>query len=69
MNSKKKEKKLNRNQVLLEKNDREEAFMDTQEKQAQRDQLVMPVDDISNELLEEREENEKHKRRSAGDDD
>ncbi|MBS4178647.1 hypothetical protein [Lederbergia citrea] len=58
--------KINRDKVLRERNEKDEAFMKDQEKQAQRDQLVMPIDDISDELVEEREENEQDKRGSAG---
>lgn len=58
--------KIDREKVLAERNDKDEAFIKDKEKQAQRDQLVMPVDDISNKLVEEREEDEKDKRGSAG---
>ncbi|MBS4205334.1 hypothetical protein [Lederbergia citrea] len=58
--------KINRDKVLRERNEKDEAFMKDQEKQSQRDQLVMPIDDISDELVEEREENEQDKRGSAG---
>lgn len=58
--------KIDRAKTLAERNDKDKAFRKDAEKQAQRDQLVMPIDDISDELVEEREENEQDKRGSAG---
>ncbi|MBS4202275.1 hypothetical protein KHA93_21930 [Bacillus sp. FJAT-49732] len=54
--------KIDRAKTLKERNDKDKAFKDDPEKQAQRDQLLMPIDDISDELVEEREKNEKDKR-------
>ncbi|MCJ8008471.1 hypothetical protein ACFFF5_16850 [Lederbergia wuyishanensis] len=56
--------KIDRAKTLDERNDKDKAFKEDSEKQAQRDQLLMPVDDISNELVEEREKNEQEKRES-----
>ncbi|MEK3889578.1 hypothetical protein [Bacillus sp. FSL K6-3431] len=58
--------KIKREETLAERNDKDKAFKTDKEKQAQRDQLLMPIDDISDELIEEREKNEKDKRGSAG---
>lgn len=58
--------KIDRAKALDERNDKDKAFREDQEKQAERDQLVMPVDDLSNELLEDREENERDKRGTKG---
>jgi len=54
--------KIDRAKTLEERNDKDKAFKDDPEKQAQRDQLLMPIDDISDELVEEREKNEQDKR-------
>lgn len=56
--------KIDRAKTLEERNDKDKAFKDDPEKQAQRDQLIMPIDDISDELVEEREKNEQDKRDS-----
>ncbi len=58
--------KINREKTLAERNEKDKAFKKDEVKQAQRDQLLMPVDDISDQLIEEREENERDKRGSAG---
>lgn len=58
--------KINREKTLAERNEKDKAFKSDEVKQAQRDQLLMPIDDISDQLVEEREENEKDKRGSAG---
>ncbi|HEY4554713.1 MAG TPA: hypothetical protein VIG80_16075 [Bacillaceae bacterium] len=60
--------KIDRAKALSERNDKEKAFRKDQEKQAQRDQLVMPVDDVSNKQLEINEEIEDNKRESYGKD-
>lgn len=56
--------KIDRAKTLEERNDKDKAFKDDPEKQAQRDQLIMPIDDISDELVEDREKNEQDKRDS-----
>ncbi|MBS4219469.1 hypothetical protein KHA96_14220 [Bacillus sp. FJAT-49711] len=56
--------KIDRAKTLDERNDKDKAFKGDSEKQAQRDQLLMPIDDISDELVEEREKNEQDKRGS-----
>ncbi|GIN56988.1 hypothetical protein [Lederbergia ruris] len=61
--------KINRDKVLKERNDRDKAFYQDPEKQAQRDQLVMPIDDISDDLVEKREKNEQDKRGTFGEND
>lgn len=66
MKQKPTQSKIDREKALKERNDKDEAFYKDKEKQAQRDQLVMPVDDISNELVEKREEFEDDKHASYG---
>ncbi|MCR2822600.1 hypothetical protein [Lederbergia panacisoli] len=56
--------KIDRAKTLEERNDQDKAFKEDSEKQAQRDQLLMPIDDISDELVEEREKDEQDKRGS-----
>ncbi|MBW8350149.1 hypothetical protein K0H71_11940 [Bacillus sp. IITD106] len=56
--------KIDRAKTLRERNDKDKAFKDDPEKQAQRDQLLMPIDDISDKLVEDREKNEQDKRGS-----
>ncbi|MFD1706189.1 hypothetical protein ACFSCZ_05385 [Siminovitchia sediminis] len=61
MESKSAQDQIDRAKALKERNNKEEAFYRDKEKQAQRDQLVMPVDDVSNELLEKQEKYENDK--------
>ncbi|GIN73637.1 hypothetical protein J14TS2_41120 [Bacillus sp. J14TS2] len=61
--------KINREKALEERNERDKAFYQDPEKQAQRDQLVMPIDDISDDLVEKREKNERDKKGTYGQDD
>ncbi|VEF46876.1 Uncharacterised protein [Bacillus freudenreichii] len=66
MESKPTQNKIDRAKALEERNEKDKAFYKDKVKQAQRDQLVMPVDDISNELVEKREEFEDDKKASYG---
>ncbi len=66
MESKPAKNKIDRAKALEERNDKDKAFYKNKVKQAQRDQLVMPVDDISDELIEKREELEDDKHSSYG---
>lgn len=58
--------KIDRAKALKDRNKKDKAFYKDKVKQAQRDQLIMPVDDLSNDLLEKREENEDDKRGTYG---
>lgn len=62
----KKEERIDKAKTLAERNDKDDAFRDDRVEQAQRDQLVMPVDDVPDELVEKREENERDKRGTYG---
>lgn len=58
--------KIDRAKALANRNKKDKAFYKDKVKQAQRDQLVMPVDDLSDDLIEKREENEDDKRGTYG---
>ncbi|MFS0644642.1 hypothetical protein [Siminovitchia sp. 179-K 8D1 HS] len=58
--------KIDRAKALRDRNKKDRAFYKDKVKQAQRDQLVMPVDDLSDDLLEKREKNEDDKRGTYG---
>ncbi|RWR13616.1 hypothetical protein QNH23_00385 [Siminovitchia fortis] len=66
MESKPTQDKIDRAKALKERNEKGKAFYNDKVKQAQRDQLVMPVDDVSDELVEKREEFEDDKHASYG---
>ncbi|MGG1571755.1 hypothetical protein [Fictibacillus sp. NRS-1165] len=55
MDSQKKQKEL------LDRNDKDNAFKRSQEKQLERDQLVMPADDLPLEDIKDEKNEERHK--------
>lgn len=66
MESKPTQSNIDRAKALEERNEKDKAFYKDKVKQAQRDQLVMPVDDIPEELVEKREKFEDDKKASYG---
>ncbi|MBM7694125.1 hypothetical protein JOC77_003569 [Peribacillus deserti] len=48
-----------KDKILAERNDKEKAFRDSQEKQLERDQILMPVDDLPLEDIREEYQEER----------
>lgn len=66
-----KERELDRDKILNERNDKSKAFKEDWDQQKERDQVVMPIDDLPLEdiNMENKEERDKHatKQRSSSD--
>ncbi|KMJ59705.1 hypothetical protein AB685_02225 [Bacillus sp. LL01] len=57
-------KNQSKDKELLERNEKEKAFKENEEKQKNRDQLVMPIDELPLEEIKYEEEEERDKKGS-----
>lgn len=57
-------KNQNKDKALLERNDKEKAFKENEKKQKDRDQLVMPIDELPLEEIKYEKEEERDKKGS-----